>query len=100
MYIAPTDYKVSVSVIPVLGGVVGFGAGTPASKCCNKLSSSVGIGLGGGVSTDGVGSNRFSKVSNWSGAPVERSQPSPSGHPTHTPVRPRCIPVKPSLVPV
>ena len=45
--------KVSMSVILVLGGVVGCGAGTPASRRCNKLSNYVGIGLGGGAGVIG-----------------------------------------------
>ena len=80
---------------PCLRCGVGFGAGTPTSRHCSKLSNSVGIGLGGETGTDGDGSNHLSKVSSWSGT----SYPPPSGRPAHTPVRPGCIPVKSSLSP-
>ena len=53
-------------VIPVLGGGVGFVAGTPASNRFYRLSNSVGISLGGDAGTNEVGSNGLSKVSSCS----------------------------------
>ena len=70
----------------------GLQVGNSASKHCNKLSNSVGIGFGGGVSTDGAGSNRLSNVSNWSGttggtvtaATIRSSSPHPGSSTVYT----------------
>ena len=91
--------KVSMSVIPVLGGGVGVRFGTPDSKHSNNPSNSVGIGLGGDVGTGVAGSKNLSKASRLSsptGGVVTAAATIWSAN--TPPVRPRCILVKPSPV--